>query len=171
VGEVEGRQTAAWTLEVEALAAEKPTPRQIRSPRPCSLRLLHSPRAAPWVLFLPSRRSIQPWPPKLFRPKSLKRVVYRPTRRESCSQAPPPGPLLTTDRLYCTNLNDKIQKQDLRRALYMLFSTYGPVLDVVALKTMKMRGQAHIVFRDVQASTQAMRNLQDMEIFGKKMVR
>ena len=35
----------------------------------------------------------------------------------------------------------------------MLFSTYGPVLDVVALKTMKMRGQAHIVFRDLQAAT------------------
>lgn len=52
----------------------------------------------------------------------------------------------------------------------MLFSTYGPVLDVVALKTAKMRGQAHIVFRDVQASSQAMRALQDFEFFGKKMV-
>lgn len=52
----------------------------------------------------------------------------------------------------------------------MLFSTYGPVLDVVALKTMKMRGQAHIVYRDVQTATQAMRALQGFELFGMQIV-
>ena len=72
--------------------------------------------------------------------------------------------------LYLTNLPDKLQKNDLRTALYMLFSTYGPVLDVVAMKTKKMRGQAHIVFRDVQASTRAMRSLQGFDFFGKQMV-
>ncbi|MCJ1318095.1 U2 snRNP complex subunit msl1 [Xylographa vitiligo] len=71
--------------------------------------------------------------------------------------------------LYITNLPDKIQKQDLRLSLYTLFSTYGPVLDVVALKTSKMRGQAHIVYRDIQASTQAMRALQGFDFFGKEM--
>ncbi|MCJ1387844.1 U2 snRNP complex subunit msl1 [Xylographa bjoerkii] len=72
--------------------------------------------------------------------------------------------------LYITNLPEKIQKQDLRLSLYTLFSTYGPVLDVVALKTSKMRGQAHVVYRDVQASTQAMRALQGFDFFGKEMV-
>ncbi|KAL8413927.1 hypothetical protein RB594_005238 [Gaeumannomyces avenae] len=62
-----------------------------------------------------------------------------------------------------------LQKQDMRMALYMLFSTYGPVLDVVALKTSKMRGQAHIVFRDIHASTQAMRSLHDFDFFGSKL--
>ncbi|KAI9883698.1 MAG: hypothetical protein M1823_004530 [Watsoniomyces obsoletus] len=71
--------------------------------------------------------------------------------------------------LYVSNLNDKIQKTDLKISLYTLFSTYGPVLDVVALKTMKMRGQAHITFRDVHASTQAMRLLQGFEFFGREM--
>jgi len=71
--------------------------------------------------------------------------------------------------LYCSNLPDKLQKEDLKRALYMLFSTHGPVLDIVALKTSKMRGQAHVLFRDAQASTQAMRALQDHEFFGKNM--
>ena len=73
-------------------------------------------------------------------------------------------------RLYCTNLPEKLQKSDLKLSLYTLFSTYGPVLDVVALKTSKMRGQAHIVYRDVQASTQAMRALQGFDFFGKEMV-
>jgi len=78
---------------------------------------------------------------------------------------------LLLDRLYVTNLpSSKIQKEDLRTALYLLFSTHGPVLDVVALKTMKMRGQAHIVYRDIQTATQAMRSLDGFEIFGHKMV-
>lgn len=69
------------------------------------------------------------------------------------------------------NLPDKLHKEDLKRNLYMLFATYGVILDIVALKTMKMRGQAHIVFRDVDASTQAMRALQGFTFFGKDMVR
>ncbi|KAL2255876.1 hypothetical protein VTK26DRAFT_2552 [Humicola hyalothermophila] len=72
--------------------------------------------------------------------------------------------------LYVTNLpSAKIQKEDLRTALYMLFSTYGTVLDVVALKTMKMRGQAHIVYKDIQTATQAMRSLDGFEFFGRPM--
>lgn len=74
--------------------------------------------------------------------------------------------------LYVTNLpSAKIQKGDLKTALYMLFSIYGPVLDVVALKTTRMRGQAHIVFRDIQAATQAMRSLEGSQFLGRELVR
>ena len=73
--------------------------------------------------------------------------------------------------LYMRNLpSSKIQKQDLRTALYMLCSTYGPVLDVVALKSGGMQGQAHVVFRDVQTSTQALRSLNGQDFIGRKMV-
>lgn len=61
-------------------------------------------------------------------------------------------------------------KKDLKRELYLLFSTYGNVLDIVTLKTMKMRGQAHIVFQDISKATQAMRNLDEKDFHGKKMV-
>ncbi|KAK3310101.1 uncharacterized protein B0T15DRAFT_387341 [Chaetomium strumarium] len=90
--------------------------------------------------------------------------------------APPPGlpakvaSVPPNQTLYVTNLpSAKIQKEDLRTALYMLFSTYGAVLDVVALKTMKMRGQAHIVYKDIQTATQAMRSLDGFEFFGRPM--
>lgn len=72
--------------------------------------------------------------------------------------------------LYVQNLPEKLQKDDLRRSLYILFSTYGPVLDVTALKTKKMRGQAHVLFRDMQSATQALRNCQGFEFFGREMV-
>ncbi|KAK2589808.1 hypothetical protein QQS21_012511 [Conoideocrella luteorostrata] len=79
-------------------------------------------------------------------------------------------PIPPNQSLYITNLpSSKIQKADLRTALYMLFSTYGPVLDVVALKTMNMRGQAHVVYRDVQTATQAMRSLEGQEFLGRKL--
>lgn len=84
------------------------------------------------------------------------------------------GSLLTegTFSLYVTNIpSAKIKKPDLRTALYLLFSTYGPVLDIVVLKTMKMRGQAHIVYRDIQTATQAMRALNGSEFLGMNMVR
>lgn len=102
-----------------------------------------------------------------FQPKSNPFLL---TRRESCLS---PASIACADkiRLYVTNLpSAKIQKADLRTSLYMLFSTYGPVLDVVALKTMSMRGQAHIVFRDMQAATQAMRAMDGEEFLGRKLV-
>ena len=72
--------------------------------------------------------------------------------------------------LYVRNLNEKVSKSDLRRALYTLFSSYGHILDIVALKTTKMRGQAHIVFRDSESSSQAMQTLQGFEFLGKELV-
>lgn len=80
------------------------------------------------------------------------------------------GRVQPNQSLYIQNLNEKLQKDDLRRALYMLFSTYGPVLDVVALRGKKMRGQAHVLFRDIHVATQAMRACQDMDFFGRPMV-
>lgn len=79
-------------------------------------------------------------------------------------------PATNINRLYVRNLNDKLPKEDLKRNLYMLFATYGVILDIVALKTAKMRGQAHVVFRDIDSSTQAMRALQGFAFFGKDMV-
>lgn len=91
------------------------------------------------------------------------------------SAAVKPVPVRTSfppnQTIYITNLpSSKIQKDDLRRELYTLCSTYGPVLDVIALKSMKMRGQAHVVYRDIQTATQAMRALQGFEFLGREMV-
>lgn len=76
-------------------------------------------------------------------------------------------------RLYVKNLNEKINKNELKRALYMIFSSYGPVLDIVTTregsKGQAMRGQAHVVFRDIQTSTQAMRALQGFDFLGKDL--
>jgi len=100
--------------------------------------------------------------------------IYRPNllvaSQQMASKTAPTNGVRPNHTLYCSNLPDKLQKDDLKRALYMLFSVYGSILDIVAMKTSKMRGQAHVLFRDVSSSTQAMRALQGFEFFGKEMV-
>ena len=53
--------------------------------------------------------------------------------------------------IYIQNMNEKIKKEDLRKSLYVLMSQFGQVLDIVALKTMKMRGQAFVVFKEIRS--------------------
>jgi hypothetical protein len=59
---------------------------------------------------------------------------------------------------------------ELKRSLYALCSQYGRILDLVALKTPKLRGQAWVVFSEITASTNAFRGLQEFDFYGKKMV-
>jgi len=58
---------------------------------------------------------------------------------------------------------------DLKSALYALASQYGTVLDIVARNTLKMRGQAFVVFRDVTSAVAAQRALNGKEFFEKPM--
>lgn len=73
--------------------------------------------------------------------------------------------------LYINNLNDKINKDEVRSQLYALFTTYGKLIDVVATKTPKMRGQAFLVFTDLPSATAALRACDGMIFYNKPMVR
>ncbi|KAE8223241.1 hypothetical protein CF319_g3700 [Tilletia indica] len=61
--------------------------------------------------------------------------------------------------LYIKNINTKVKKEELRRQLYVLFGTYGRILDVVATRSDGMRGQAFVIFEDLAAATAALRAL------------
>ena len=52
-----------------------------------------------------------------------------------------------------------------------MFSQFGPILDIVALKNLKMRGQAFVVFRDIAGATSALRSMQGFPFYDKPMVR
>lgn len=60
---------------------------------------------------------------------------------------------------------------ELRAQLYDLFGAYGKVLDVVATRAPGMRGQAFVVFRDLQSAASAMRGLEGFEFYDKPLVR
>ncbi|KAF9920173.1 U2 small nuclear ribonucleoprotein B'' [Linnemannia zychae] len=71
--------------------------------------------------------------------------------------------------IYVRNLNEKINKNELKRSLYCLFSAYGKIISIVASKTQRDRGQAFIAFSDVVSSTAALRGLQGFNFYGKPM--
>lgn len=71
--------------------------------------------------------------------------------------------------IYINNLNEKIRKEDLKKHLYALFSQFGPIIDVVAMKTPKMRGQAFVAFREIPMATNALRAMQGFPMFDKPM--
>lgn len=60
---------------------------------------------------------------------------------------------------------------ELKKSLYAIFSQFGPILDIVALKTLKMRGQAFVVFKDISSATNALRSMQGFPFYDKPMVR
>ncbi|KAH7542785.1 hypothetical protein FEM48_Zijuj02G0211000 [Ziziphus jujuba var. spinosa] len=79
------------------------------------------------------------------------------------------GDIPPNQTIYIKNLNEKIKKEELKRSLYALFSQYGRILDVVALKTPKLRGQAWVAFSEVTAASNAVRQMQNFPFYDKPM--
>merc|ERR1719244_2480061 len=71
--------------------------------------------------------------------------------------------------IYINNLNEKIKKEDLKKSLYAIFSQFGQIVDIIALKTLKMRGQAFVVFKDIPSATNALRSMQGFPFYDKPM--
>ena len=71
--------------------------------------------------------------------------------------------------IYINNLNEKIKKEELKKSLYAIFSQFGQIMDIVALKTLKMRGQAFVIFKEISSSTNALRTMQGFPFYDKPM--
>jgi len=59
---------------------------------------------------------------------------------------------------------------DLKKSLYAIFSQFGQILDIIARKTLKTKGQAFVIFKDVNSATNAMRSMQGFPFYDKPMV-
>lgn len=51
-----------------------------------------------------------------------------------------------------------------------MFSQFGKILEVLAFKTLKHKGQAWVVFDDVSSATNALRQMQGFPFYDKPMV-
>lgn len=71
--------------------------------------------------------------------------------------------------IYINNLNEKVKQEEVQKSLRAMFSQFGTILDVVAMKTLKMKGQAFVVFKDVPSATQAMRSMQGFPFHEKPL--
>lgn len=71
--------------------------------------------------------------------------------------------------IYINNLNEKIKKEELKKSLYAIFSQFGQILDIVAAKTLKKRGQAFVIFKEISSATNALRTMQGFPFYDKPM--
>lgn len=76
----------------------------------------------------------------------------------------PPQPTI-----YINNLNDKVKKEELKKSLYAIFSQFGEILEIVAAKNMRARGQAFVVFKDINSASNALRSMQGFPFYEKPM--
>ena len=51
-----------------------------------------------------------------------------------------------------------------------MFSQFGKILEVLAFKTLKHKGQAWVVFEEVSSATNAIRQMQGFPFYDKPMV-
>lgn len=72
-------------------------------------------------------------------------------------------------RFKVKNLEEKIKIPVLITSLRELFSEYGTIIDVVAKKNLKGRGQAFVVFDSIDGAQNAIDELQGFELSGKQM--
>ncbi|KAL8800649.1 MAG: hypothetical protein Q9182_005019 [Xanthomendoza sp. 2 TL-2023] len=72
--------------------------------------------------------------------------------------------------VYVKNLEESIKIPDLKEALTEIFSEYGTVIDLVAKKNLKAKGQAFVVFEDVEAAERAIKEIQGFPLFEKPML-
>lgn len=59
---------------------------------------------------------------------------------------------------------------ELKKCLYAIFSQFGKILDIICMKTHRLRGQAWVVFSDVTSATNALTSMQGFPFFDKPMV-
>lgn len=71
--------------------------------------------------------------------------------------------------IYVNNLNEKIKKDELKRSLHMIFAQYGEIIQLMSFRKERMRGQAHVVFKEVACASNALRALQGFPFYGKPL--
>jgi len=71
--------------------------------------------------------------------------------------------------LYISNLNERVAVNELRKALFAVFSQCGKISDIFASKRYKLRGQAWIEYSDSHSAANAFSVLQGLPFYSKPM--
>jgi len=77
--------------------------------------------------------------------------------------------LMLNQTLYVNNLNDKINTETLKKSLREVFTAFGGIIDIVAMKSLKRRGQAWIIFREASSAANSLKSLQGFPFYNKPM--
>lgn len=86
-----------------------------------------------------------------------------PMSQQPISDLPP------NQTLRVNNLNDKINVETLKKSLREVFAAFGSIIDIVAMKSLKRRGQAWVIFKEFSSATNALKSLQGFPFYNKAM--
>merc|ERR1712025_37239 len=84
-------------------------------------------------------------------------------------EKPPPPDYPPNQTIYVNNISEKIKINNLVTELKAIFNQFGNILEIQAKKNLRMRGQAFIVFEDVEAAKKAVSSMQGFPFHDKKM--
>lgn len=59
---------------------------------------------------------------------------------------------------------------ELKKSLFAIFSQFGQILDILVAKNLKMKGQAFVIFKEVNSASNALRSMQGFPFYDKPMV-
>ncbi|KAK5998156.1 small nuclear ribonucleoprotein U1 [Cladobotryum mycophilum] len=76
---------------------------------------------------------------------------------------------LPVSTVYVQNLEERVRPEILTDALKTIFSEFGNVVDIIAKRNVKAKGQAFIVFDNPESAHEAIEEVQGFEVFGKPM--
>ncbi|KDQ14562.1 hypothetical protein BOTBODRAFT_32694 [Botryobasidium botryosum FD-172 SS1] len=88
---------------------------------------------------------------------------------EGVDATPSAPPVEASETLYIQNLNEKIKIDALKASLRGLFKNYGTVLDVVAHRNLRMRGQAFVSFESSEIASKALKEVKGFPLYSKPM--
>ncbi|XP_010545001.1 PREDICTED: U1 small nuclear ribonucleoprotein A [Tarenaya hassleriana] len=71
--------------------------------------------------------------------------------------------------IYINNLNEKVKLDELKKSLNAVFSQFGKILEVLAFKTLKHKGQAWVVFDNVESASNAIAKMNGFPFYDKPM--
>jgi len=71
--------------------------------------------------------------------------------------------------LYISNLNERVPPKELRKALLIVFSQFGIVVDIFTAKKYKLRGQAWVIYADSSSTASAIQVLQGFPFYNKPL--
>ncbi|RMD43818.1 hypothetical protein DV735_g1322, partial [Chaetothyriales sp. CBS 134920] len=75
----------------------------------------------------------------------------------------------SSSTVYVRNLEERVKIDALKEALTEIFSDYGEIIEIVAKKNVKAKGQAFIVFERAESAARAVEEVNGFELFDKPM--
>ncbi|EGR51844.1 uncharacterized protein TRIREDRAFT_120294 [Trichoderma reesei QM6a] len=110
--------------------------------------------------------------------KALPRLVYAAATARASFNLSRASPVRQAERMatempistvYVHNLEERVKPEVLTDALKTIFSEFGNVVDIVAKRNLKAKGQAFVVFDEPSAAHKAIEEVEGFELFGKPM--